>query len=132
METSRCCGLTMGGSERAVEGLIARLLTLQCLGISCPARSGFGGRGWPPRGSPEGARFPKVQVGGQGGSQATAAPPAQHPHPGNWKEHGHPSQGPAARSGVALCVLPLPASGLGPSLSLAESQTQGRPWVLMT
>ena len=75
VETARCCGLTMGGSERAVEGLIARPLTLQGLGICCPTRSGFGGRGWPPGGSPEGARFPKVQVG---------AKEALRPQPLHW------------------------------------------------
>lgn len=87
-------------------------------------------------GLPEEAQRVPGSPRSRSGAKAALRPQPLHqlntPHPGNWQVRGHPSQGPAARSGVTLCVPPLPASGLGPSLSLAESQTQGRPWVLMT
>ena len=131
VETARCCGLTMGGSERAVEGLIARPLTLQGLGICCPTRSGFGGRGWPPGGSPEGARFPKVQVG-QGGSQATAAALAQPPTLGTGKYTVTPARSQLLSRDSCSASRHFLLLVLAPLLSLAGSQTQGRPWVLMT
>lgn len=132
VETPGCCGLTMGGSERAVEGLIARPLTLQGLSISCPTRSGFGGRGWPPGGSPEGARFPKVQVG---------AKAALRPQPLHWLSTPTLGAGKCSVTPARSQLLSRESCSasrhflllvLAPLLSLAGSQTRGRPWVLMT
>ena len=122
----------MGGSERAVEGLIARPLTLQGLGISCPARSGFGGRGWPPGGSPEGARFPKAQVGAEAALRPQPLHRLNTPTLGSGKHTVTPARSQLLSRESRSVSRHFLLLVLAPLLSLAVSQTQGRPWVLMT
>lgn len=91
VETTRRCGVTAGAWMRAVDGLIARPSHPAKARASAvpPEVASVEGAGRL-RGSPVRARLPRLQVRGQGGSQATAAPLA-HSHPGNWQVHSHPS-----------------------------------------